>query len=219
MTKGSKGPISAEALMAEIAADPVAQQRIRERAEEARRAHEEFRRAEIPVVRDLCEAGFPLESLGDLFTAPIRPLPRRVLEILAHHLSVAHTERVLDAIARVMAVPEAAFAWETLVTQYVAHAPGRVAEGIASTLSRLAKDEASLAELCDLIRRPELGQSRVILMSALKKLPTSRARSLMEEFREDPELARGVEQFLGDLTKRERAAEKRRALRAAKKGE
>jgi hypothetical protein len=103
----------ADEFMAELAADPEYQARRRKSDEELRRSELELARAEAPVVSALNEAGVRVSSIWDLDNTA-EPYPR-ALPILSEHLQKPYPPRVLERIAKAMALPESKFAWQTLL--------------------------------------------------------------------------------------------------------
>jgi len=107
-------------------------------AEDARRLAE-WRAAEAPLVAELRDAGFDVESAWDLVNTA-EPYPA-ALPILLKHLSRPYPDRVREGIARALAVRgDAAFAWDELCQLYDQEPAGTDAkEGIAVALAAIRK--------------------------------------------------------------------------------
>lgn len=196
MSKGKtpRGGKTAAALMAELEADPgfIAQRERRD--EEIRRRKAEWRRAEAPLVAELREAGFDVESAWDLVNTST-PYPA-ALPILSDHLERPYPDRVREGIARALAVRDAGVAWQTLARLYAREAAGTDTKGgIAVALAASAGDEV-IDELIALARDPVHGSSRLLLLGRLQRSRGAHARAALEEFAADPVLGQEARRLL-----------------------
>src|SRR5436190_24384014 len=108
-----QGGITAGELMADLAADPEYQQRFA--AQEAVRQVrvQEERRASEPILADLRAVGFDVPSVWDLGNRRM-PYPDALPILLKHLEKGGYPDRVMESLGTLLAVPQAAFAWETL---------------------------------------------------------------------------------------------------------
>lgn len=188
-----KKRITAEELMAKLNADPefVAMQAGKER--ERQRREEELQIAEAPLVNDLREAGFLVESAWDLVntTDPYTS----VLPILLKHLSRPYPGPIREGIARALAVPEAIFGWNVLVNNYRNEKESRAKDGLAVAIAGAADDEV-IGDVIALARDTRHGESRLLLLSALERSADPRAMAVLVELATDPDLTKEIEVIL-----------------------
>lgn len=182
-----------------IAADPMAALHDREA---------EFRRGEAPVVAELKAAGLRIESMRDLVDIPgsfVTAVP-----ILLAHLPRPYPQAVRVVIALALGDPETNASWPTLVRLYRAERDDRVRDALAVALVIAATDD-QLDDVMTLAREPQLGASRLRLLSRLEGTADPRARRALMDLRTDPDLGAEIEAIL----KREAKREADRAQRAA----
>ena len=175
--KGRNDWITAGELMAELEADPefVAQREQRDR--ELLRREREWREAEEPLIRELHEAGFLVDSAWDLVNTST-PYPQ-ALPILLAHLERPYPDRVREGIARALAVRDSRFAWETLVRLYRDETPGTDAkDGLAVALAAAA-DDGVIEDVIGLVQDERHGESRILLSRALAKSKRPEARAAL----------------------------------------
>lgn len=195
--------ITAGELMAKLQADPefVARQQAKEN--ELNERSDRIRRDEEPLLKDLREVGWDVQSVWDLVnTATAYP---EAIPILLKHLLLPYCDVVREGIARALAVPEplAQKAWPILVEEYRKaplgwgiKAPGDTKEfclgaknGLACCLSVVVTEE-TLPELIALAKDRTLGKSRILLLSPLKKRRKKNpvVKQTIDELAEDPDL-------------------------------
>jgi hypothetical protein len=160
---------------------------------------------EKPLHEDLRKVGWNIESIWDLVNSS-GPYPEAI-PVLLKHLMLPYSDRTRDGIARSLAVPEPAVkaAWPLLVNEYrkaphgmgiVAHGevkPGRLGakDGLACAL-KVACTDATLEELIGLLRDRSLGESRGLLLSALRKSKNPLAKKTIEELSSDPDFEKEI---------------------------
>lgn len=166
--------------------------RERDRREaEAREA--EYRAAERPLVKELLEAGYNVDSAWDLVnSAGTYP---DALPILLAHLDRSYPDAVREGIARAMAVPQSRFAWHHLVHLYRDEDAGRVKDGLATAIAAVAWPDV-LGELIELAKDRKHGASRLLLLSALEHSADSAARSTLMKLGTDPDLGEEIQAIL-----------------------
>lgn len=162
---------------------------------------------ESPIVAELQAAGLKIQSVGDLINR--RERYGAAIPVLLKHLQMPYSDTIREGIARSLAVaePEVQKAWPILVEEYRKAPMGRgitapgdtkefrfgAKDGLAFALSVAVTDE-TLPELIALAKDVTLGESRVLLLSALKQRrnKNSLARQAIAELASDPELTREI---------------------------
>jgi hypothetical protein len=173
--------------------------REQERVERAARLRDE----EKPTVTELRNLGWNVNSVWDLVNTSDRY--ELAIPILLKHLALPYSDRTREGIARALAVPDARYAWPTLVVEYRKAPMGRgvVAPGDAKELPLHAKDglavavsatatDATIEELIALARDPSLGESRVLLLRGIRKSKSPLAKRAIQDLASDPTLAKEI---------------------------
>jgi hypothetical protein len=160
----------------------------------------------------LHRAGIEVESSWDLVNTST-PYPV-ALPILLNHLGRPYPDRVREGIARALAVRgDGEFAWDELVRLYRAEPVGTdTKDGLAVALCAVAHDGV-IDELIGLARDPVQGDSRLLLLEALKRSRAPRARAALEDFTHDPVL--GDEARAPRRSRRKHQSAEFRAMRDA----
>lgn len=132
-----------------------------------------------------------------------------VIPVLLKHLMLPYSDKIREGIARSLAVPEPEVikAWPLLVEEF-RKAPigwGIKLKGDTEKLKLGAKDglacalsatvtEDTLEELIALLKDPAHGESRILLLSPLRKRrkKNPRVRQVLEELATDPDLAKSI---------------------------
>jgi hypothetical protein len=180
------GGRTASKLVSELQSDPewAAAQEQRERERRAQLVA--WRDAEQPLVDELRQIGYRVDTAWDLVSTA-EPY-HDALPILLRHLSKPYPDRVREGIARALAVRrEARFAWPALVSLYREEPPGTDAkDGLAVALAAIS-DRATLPELIELAEDRRHGASRVLLIRGLTRSRQSEARTALERLQDDPD--------------------------------
>jgi hypothetical protein len=156
-----------------------------------------------PLLAELQAAGLKIQSVGDLIAMSERY--EAAILILLKHLQMPYSDVVRETIARSLAVPEPEVrkAWPMLVEEYRKapmgwgiKGPGDTKEfrlgtkdGLACALSVAVTDE-TLEDLIAIAKDRTQGESRVMLLSALKKRRDKNplAKQAIAELANDPDL-------------------------------
>jgi hypothetical protein len=174
-----------------------------ERAERSARLSAE----EAPLAADLHAVGLSASSAWDLVNSN-EPYSQAV-PVLLKHLQRPYSDRIREGIARALAVPQAEVQekWSLLVAEYCKASFGRgvaaigdakeyrlgAKDGLAVALSVAATDDR-LPELIALAEDPVHGESRILLLSALKR--RRRKNRLVQEaitrLSRDPQLSKEI---------------------------
>jgi hypothetical protein len=179
-------------LAARLQADPefVAKQQERERERIERSAR--FRVEEDPILAELREIGWNVNSVWDLVNTST-PYTEAIPTLLKH-LLLSYSDRTREGIARALAVPDARYAWPILVAEYRKAPMGQengirldAKSGLAVALAATATENV-IDELVALAKDRSQGESRVLLLRALRKSKSALAKRAIEELASDPDL-------------------------------
>jgi hypothetical protein len=159
------------------------------------------------LLAELQSVGLEIQSVSDLVNTSERY--NQAIPTLLKHLVIPYSDITREMIARALAVNERSIqkAWPLFVREYRQAPIGRgltgpgdtkefrlgAKDGLACTLSVAVTDD-TLPELIALCRDKTLGESRLLLLPALKR---RRAKNLMvkqalAELAEDPQLAQEI---------------------------
>ncbi|MEQ6352858.1 hypothetical protein [Ralstonia pseudosolanacearum] len=207
MKKEKVPSLTAAELVAKLQASPEflkkQQEREQVRSERVARMHAE----QAPLLNDLHAIGLRINSVSDLINTAERY--EKAIPVLLRHLLISYSDVTKETIARSLAVPEPEVqkAWPLLVEEYRKapmgwgiKAPGDTKEyrlgakdGLACALS-VAVTEETLPELIALAKDRTQGESRVLLLSALKKRRNKNplAKQAIEELASDPDLEKEI---------------------------
>jgi hypothetical protein len=154
-----------------------------------------------PIVMDLQAVGLRIQSIDELMKISGRY--DQAIPVLLHHLQLPYSDLVKSAIARALAVPEPLVrdAWSVLVEAYRKAPIGRgiVAKGDTEEFRLGSKDalacvlavaatEETIAEVIDLLKDPTQGESRVLLLSALRASKNPIVQKTIDDLSHDPQL-------------------------------
>lgn len=158
-----------------------------------------------PIVKDLRAVGLELESVWDLVNRPSN-YPEAI-PVLLNHLQKPYSDRTREGIARALSIryPAVREAWPILVREYrnTPEGWGIVApndtvnvklgakDGLACTLCVAVTDE-TMEEFISLVKDPANGESRLLLLPALRKSKNPQAKIVLEELASDPVFAKEI---------------------------
>jgi HEAT repeat protein len=148
---------------------------------------EQLRREQQPLLEDLAASGVIVTSVWDLANSP-GPY-KAALPILLAHLERQYSDRILEGIARALAVKDARpVAWDKLLTMVkTVSLPEAAASAAMVALSAMARPK-DLATLVGLIRDRRLGSKRIFLVRNLMRSKRPEARTALLNLRDDPDL-------------------------------
>ena len=181
-------PQAADAFMAELEADP--EWRATEAEREARLAEQEkaYAEAEAPLRAALSEAGLEVESVWDLVNRDDDGYADVVPVLVEHLQDESYPDCVREGIARSLSFRKAAPAWPVIVGLYRSTTDSfDLQQGLAAAMAGTVTDE-TVDELVAEARRPEHGESRLLLLLGLRRLRTPAARQALEGLLDDPDL-------------------------------
>lgn len=182
--------ISSAELIAKLQADPKHQEAEIHRAARQSAVEYRLRAEETPLINELKDAGWYVESVWDLVNTT-KPYAE-IIPILLLHLKKPYSDRLREGIARALAVPEAIDVWQTLRTAYESsHADSDVKRGLAAALAA-ASDDNVIAELAEIAKNPKNGSSRLLLLRALRRSRSAIAIGALRILSIDPELSKEI---------------------------
>ena len=183
VSKKDRPGITARELLAQLDADPV--YKARKEAADAALAERTrvLREAEAPIVDDLGDAGVRVDSVWDLVNTSV-PYPDALHVLLAHLQRGGYPDRVMESLARALAVKPAVAFWASLRAQYL-RANGRgEEEGLAVALTACATPD-QFGDLVELVRDDSRGDSRIHFLRAVKRVGGPGGANLLESLRQD----------------------------------
>jgi hypothetical protein len=186
--KAPAGGATAAELLACLKDDQAYQGRSRA-ADEARRVRtEELRHAERPIVADLRDVGVAVESVWDLVNTSI-PYSHALPVLLMHLERGGYPDRVMESLGRALAVRPASFAWDRLERLYRTASGSGETEGLAVALAASATAD-HVDRLVDILDEAGLGETRIHLLRAIKRVGGTKGRQVLESLREDQTFGR-----------------------------
>ena len=130
---------------------------------------ERVRIAEAPLVEDLHAVGAKAGSVWTLVNTR-SPYPAAI-PVLLEHLQRDYMPEVREGIARALAVPEASWAWDILLTLFNQEPLGgrrNVKWALGCALSGAATDEV-IDKIIGLVQDTSVGENRLALLDALAR--------------------------------------------------
>jgi hypothetical protein len=153
------------------------------------------------LLSELQAASIGIEDVGELVTRA-EPYPEAI-PVLLRHLVLPYSDDIKSTIARSLAVPEPLVrsAWPILVSEYKNAKMGRglkspgdteefelgAKDALACTLAAAVTDE-TLEEFIEIAKDRSHGDSRLLLLSALRQSKNPLAKLAIEELASDPQL-------------------------------
>ena len=137
-----------------------------------------------------------MASVWDLVNSTT-PYPRAV-PVLLEHLGRSYSDKVMEGIARALAVPEARAGWQQLVAEFEKRSEQDtlgVKWALACALSAAGHDGV-LDDVINLLREKRHGQNRLPLLEVLARSKTTSARTALDEMTSEAELAKEATRLL-----------------------
>jgi hypothetical protein len=181
---GSVTAAEAEAIMhRKLASDPEYRARVEKVDAALELKAAELAAAERPILLELAGVGIEVRSVWDLVNTST-PYPD-ALPILMRHLQAGrYPDRVMESLARALAVKPAVRWWGELAALYrSASRPGEI-EGLAVALAATAT-KAQLDDLIELVQLADKGEIRILFLRPIKRLGRERGIQVLETFRSD----------------------------------
>lgn len=181
--------MTAEEFMRSLEADPEYVRRRAEQDEKFAKLAEFLRDAQAPLVDALAKIGIKVESVWDLVNGT--NFYDAAIPLLLDHLRRPYPDAIREGIARALGVPSTrTLGWRVLVDEYrrTENENSRVKDGLAVALSGAA-DDSVIQDIIDLAKDKRNGNSRVLLLAAIRKSNCPEARQAITELADDPQLA------------------------------
>lgn len=173
---------------------------IAERELQRQQAMAKYERDAAPVLADLAEAGFHVESVGELYNKRLDY--KSAIPILLKWLPLIGNLDVKEAIVRALTVPWAKpIAAPALLAEFhelMSEPDISIKWAIANALEVVA-DDNSYDEIVKLVRNPLNGSAREMLALALGKMKNPDAQNVLIDLLEDEEVAGHAIMALGKL--------------------
>jgi hypothetical protein len=187
MTRGGKrrsGGISAAELMAQLAQDREFQEAAARREAERQERAAKWREAERPILEDLRGNGVDVDSVWDLVNTS-DPYPAALPVLMEHLERGGYPDRVLEGVARALAVKPAAVYWDRLHDLYLRAEGPDATEGLAAALAASATPE-HVDDLIALLAETSRGSTRIHFIRPILAVGGDRGRQVVEALRGDP---------------------------------
>ena len=164
-----------------------------------------LRTEQVPILEELKKSGIDVNAIGQINNKHARY--KEALSILLKHLQMPYSDGTRAVIASAMSYKEAQIAWPVLVAEYKRAPSGKgvVAPGVAAVLGLQTKDRLAnalatavtsetLDELIDLVSDKSNGESRILLLDALRKRrgKNEKVKIALEYLIKDQELAKEI---------------------------
>jgi hypothetical protein len=152
-----------------------------------------FAQAQEPLVAALATVGRRVRSVWDLVnTSESYP---EAIPILLEHLTHPYPDRILEGIARALAVREAAQAWPQLASHYRSTKEDTNRDfkhGLAVALSVIAS-RSTIDQFIGLARDKANGESRILLLGAIRRSKAPEAKQALADLAADPQLRKAID--------------------------
>jgi hypothetical protein len=183
-------------LMAELNSDP--EYLVRKNAqEEARdRLRDEMAKAEASLVAALCSAGVDVQSVWDLLNQKV--LPAAAIPVLLEHVKERkYPDTIREGMLRALATPEARGHWDELVGFFEHNSLTLPPERryLAALALHGAADDSVIEDVIRLARNSALGLNRAPLLLTLQRSKNPKAKMLLLNLRDDPDLGKEVKRL------------------------
>lgn len=175
--------VGADELMKELLADPDYVERVRVAEEERNARAQVLRNAEQPIISDLRAAGVDVSSVWDLVNTAV-PYPNALPILLEHLERGGYPDRVMESMARALAVKPAVFAWDRLLRLYLQANGSREVMGLGVALRAIAKKE-HVDTLIGLVKDEARGETRGLFIGPILRYGGERGLQVIESLRND----------------------------------
>lgn len=190
---------TAAELLRDLTNDPEFAQRVKSREQQRQLAVQANRRAAAPLLAELADAGFKVESVGELFNRKLNY--EKVIPVLMRWLPRISNSDVKQDIARALSVEWAKGSAALLIDEFRKAEDGNplgVRWAIGNALAVVA-DDPVFDDLAELVQDPQYGRAREMLAVALGNMRNERATAVLMDLLEDEELAGHAIMALGKL--------------------
>lgn len=187
--------MTAAELMDKLMSDPEFVRREREREAQRIKAAETLAKAEAGLVRELRGVGLSVDSVWDL--VGWNGDNDAALRVLLAHAPIPYPERVREGILRALATPGVRKWWPEILEMYESDtlALSPEIDYLTGGVLSAAADDTVIEDVIRLASDPNGGSKRALLLLALKKSRSPRAKMLLNELRSDPVLSKEVKRM------------------------
>lgn len=182
--KKKSGGVTAAELNARLAQDEEYQAKAAALEAEMRARRQQLQQAEQPIVTDLRAAGVEVNSVWDLVNTA-EPYPDALQILLEHLQRGGYPDRVMESLARALAVKPAAHAWEILRDLYLKAEGHGEEEGLAVALAASATAD-HLSALIALLDETSRGSTRIHFLRPIKRVGGKRGLDVLTSLQDDP---------------------------------
>jgi hypothetical protein len=154
-----------------------------------------LRLAEQRIVAELRAVGVDVNSVWELVNTST-PYPRALPVLLRHLQMGGYPDRVMESLARALAVKPAASVWEIFRNLYLSRNGKGEMEGLAVALAASATP-AHLEELVDLLHVQSRGDTRIHLLRAIRRVGARRGIEILESLKSDSVYGKEARALLG----------------------
>lgn len=187
---------TAEELMGELSADPEYRARVKAQEEARQQYRGALDSAAGPLVTALRSAGLNVKTLWDLLDG--RKLPAAAISVLLDHVKREHyPDQVKEGMLRALGSPEARSHWADLVEIFGSNTANLSSSirYVAAVALDGAADDSVIEDVLRLVKDRSLGFDRAPLLLTLKRSRDPRAKALLLELRDDPDLGSEVKKM------------------------
>lgn len=187
--------MTAAELIAQLADDPEYVRRKEASDADWQLRAEVLARAEQPIVADLRHAGVEVDSVWDLVNTSV-PYPDALPVLLEHLERGGYPDRVVEGVARALAVEPASFAWPTFRLLYLAAEGRGEEEGLAVALAASATAD-HLEDLIALLEDETRRDTQLHFLRAINRVGGKRGREVLASLQDDPFYGKEARALLG----------------------
>jgi hypothetical protein len=187
--------MTVEEVVHQLEADPEYARRKAERERKFQEREAQSRVVQKALLEDLAKAGVNIATVWDLVNTS-SPYPS-ALPILLEHLQKPYPDEEREGIARALAVRATrSIGWQILVDEFCKTdvSNKRVKDALAVALGE-ASDDSVLTELISIARDKRHGESRVLLLSGIRRSKRPEAKKAIAELAKDPQLAKEIKSW------------------------
>lgn len=160
-----------------------------------------FEEDERDLIADLSSVGIRIKSVWDIVNS--KKHYQEALPVLFLHLEKKHHQRVLEGIARAMAVPESKPYWESLRDRYSRETNNGVRNALALALANSAGSEHK-RQLLALMREKDNGASRAFFLDRLARWDDDAAWAEIRALQGDVDIGQGACELIAKKDRRKR---------------
>jgi len=189
-SESNERSLTAAELMAKLQQDPDYLARIQQAEQRQQASAQEHKLAASPIVRELKEAGFAVESIDELRRSGVSY--KGAINVLLKWIPLTENVGVKESIVRALSVPWAKPTAARPLLGEFRTAPAATASGLKWAIGNaleVVADDSVLDEIFELAKDKRHGKSREMLAVALGNMKDPRAVDVLIELLSDEEVA------------------------------